>query len=105
MLVIVLENAKPALRGYVANLMTEISFGVFVGDYSKKVRERMWVNVRENIGDANGIMIWTAPTENGFSYATCGKNERKTVDNYGNMLITREAKTVRAGVEKKPHSP
>jgi len=50
-------------------------------------------------------MIWTAPTENGFSYDTCGKNERKTVDNYGNMLITREAKTVRAGVEKKPHSP
>jgi CRISPR-associated endoribonuclease Cas2 subtype I-E len=38
MLVIVLENAPPRLRGRLAVWLLEIRAGVYVGDYSAKVR-------------------------------------------------------------------
>ena len=39
MLVIVLENAPPRLRGRLAIWLLEIRAGVYVGNYSNKVRE------------------------------------------------------------------
>ena len=38
MLVIVLENAPPRLRGRLAVWMLEVRACVYVGDYSRKVR-------------------------------------------------------------------
>jgi len=46
MLVIVLENAPPRLRGYLTRLFLEVRAGVYVGDYSQRVRERTWAVVK-----------------------------------------------------------
>jgi hypothetical protein len=45
MLVIVLENAPPRLRGRLAIWLLEIRAGVYVGNYSRKVREVIWEQV------------------------------------------------------------
>jgi len=42
MLVIVVENAPPRLRGRLAVWLLEIRAGVYVGTYSRKVREMIW---------------------------------------------------------------
>ena len=42
MLVIVLENAPPQLRGRLAVWLLEVRAGVYVGNYDKRVREHIW---------------------------------------------------------------
>ena len=42
MLVIVVENVPPRLRGRLAIWLVEVRAGVYVGDLSVKVREMIW---------------------------------------------------------------
>lgn len=76
MLVIVLENAPPRLRGYLSRLFIELRAGVFVGAYSVKVREKIWGVVKQEIGKGNAVIAWTAPNDTGFYFDTCGANRR-----------------------------
>ena len=47
MLVIVLENSPPRLRGRLAIWLLEIRAGVYVGNYSAKVRDNIWNQVEK----------------------------------------------------------
>ena len=47
MLVIVLENAPPRLRGRMAVWLLEVRAGVYVGSDSRRVREHIWSQVEE----------------------------------------------------------
>ena len=47
MLVIVVENVPPRLRGRLALWLLEVRAGVYVGDLSKRVREMIWFQVEE----------------------------------------------------------
>lgn len=61
MLVIVLENAPPRLRGRLAVWLLEIRAGVYVGNYSTKVREHIWEHVKDGL--ATAMRSWRgAPT-------------------------------------------
>lgn len=76
MLVIVLENAPPRLRGYLTRLMLEVRAGVYIGDYSKRVRESLWKAVQGGIGEGNAVIAWSKSNDIGFDFDTCGKNRR-----------------------------
>ena len=80
MLVIVVENAPPRLRGRLAVWLLEVRAGVYVGDYSRRVRETIWGDVCAYIEDGNAVIAWSAPTEMGFHFDTCGANRRIPVD-------------------------
>lgn len=80
MLAIVLENAPPRLRGYLTRLFLEIRAGVYVGDYSERVRERLWVVVKDEIGGGDAVMIWSSPNDQGFDFDTFGPNRRVPVE-------------------------
>jgi CRISPR-associated protein Cas2 len=45
MLVIVLENAPPRLRGRLSLWLLEIRAGVYVGRASPRLRDRLWKDV------------------------------------------------------------
>ncbi|MDR3672158.1 MAG: type I-E CRISPR-associated endoribonuclease Cas2e [Holophaga sp.] len=79
MLVIVLENVPSRLRGYLSRLFLEIRAGVFVGNYSTRVRERVWAVVEKGVGEGNAVLAWTAPNDAGFDFETCGTNRRVPV--------------------------
>lgn len=87
MLVIVVENVPPRLRGRLAVWLLEIRAGVYVGDYGRRTRERIWKQVVENVGEGNGVLAWTAPTDAGFAFETCGANRRVPVDFDGFTLV------------------
>ncbi len=76
MLVIVLENAPPRLRGYLSRLFIEVRSGVFLGTYSERVRERAWGVVCQEIQGGNAVIAWNTPTDLGFDFETCGTNRR-----------------------------
>ena len=93
MMVIVVENAPPRLRGRLAVWLIEARAGVYVGNYSKRTRERIWDQVRTGIGDGNGVIAWAAATDAGFDFDTCGRNRRMPVDLDGFKLVAFEPPT------------
>lgn len=87
MMVIVVNNAPPRLRGRLAAWLLEIRAGVFVGDYSARTRERIWREVEAGIEGGDAVMAWRAPTDQGFDFLTVGRNRRMPVDFDGLKLV------------------
>lgn len=88
MQVIVLENAPPRLRGRLAIWLLEIRAGVYVGNYSAKVRDYIWEQVEQGIEDGNAVMAWRTNKEAGFDFVTVGKNRRIPVELDGAKLVS-----------------
>ncbi len=87
MLVIVVENAPPRLRGRLAVWLLEVRSGVYIGTYGKRVREMIWEQVRAYIEGGNAVIAWAAPTDAGFEFDTCGQHRRVPVDFDGFRLV------------------
>lgn len=87
MLVIVVENAPPRLRGRLALWFAEVRAGVYVGVYSQKVRERIWAEVLELLGDGSAVLAWSTATDSGFAFQTAGSNRREPKDFDGLTLV------------------
>ena len=100
MLVIVLENAPPRLRGRMAVWLLEVRAGVYVGNYSKRVREHIWSQVSDGLEEGNAVMVWRSKAEAGFEFSTLGKNRRMPVDFDGVQLVSFTPESVPAAVNK-----
>lgn len=87
MMVIVTENAPPRLRGRLSLWLLEVRAGVYVGNYNRRTRERIWCEVKAMIGEGNAVIAWTAANEAGFSFETVGTNRREQADLDGFLLV------------------
>lgn len=88
MLVIVVENVPPRLHGRLAIWLLEIRAGVYVGNYSAKVRDYIWGQVEKGIGEGNAVMAWRTNNEAGFDFVTLGTNRRIPVELDGAKLVS-----------------
>lgn len=88
MLVTVVENAPPRLRGRLAVWLLEVRAGVYVGKVSRRVREMIWDQIEMGIEDGNAVMAWTTNTESGFDFMTLGKNRRIPKEMDGIKLVS-----------------
>jgi CRISPR-associated protein Cas2 len=88
MMVIVVNNAPPRLRGRLAAWLLEIRAGVYVGRYSARVRDRIWNQVTAGIDDGDAVLCWAAPTDQGFDFDTVGTNRRMPRDFDGLKLVS-----------------
>lgn len=88
MLVIVVENAPPRLRGRLAVWLLELRAGVYVGNYSAKVRDNIWAQVEQGIDEGNAVMAWRTNNEAGFDFVTAGTNRRIPVELDGAKLVS-----------------
>lgn len=87
MMVIVVSRAPPRLRGRLAAWLLEIRAGVYVGDYSARTRERIWEQVLGGLEEGDAVMVWRAPNDQGFDFATAGQNRRMPEDFDGLKLV------------------
>lgn len=87
MLVIVVNNAPPRLRGRLAIWLLEIRAGVYIGNYSRRTREMIWDQVREEINDGDAIIAWPTSNDAGYDFDTCGSNRRVPTDLDGVKLV------------------
>lgn len=87
-MVVVVSNAPPRLRGRLAAWLVEIRAGVYVGDYSRRTREMIWDQVLGGLGDGDAVLVWEAPTDQGYDFLTAGKNRRMPVDFDGLKLVS-----------------
>lgn len=89
MTVVVLVAAPEGLRGHLTRWMIEVSAGVFVGNPSARVRNRVWTILAESIGDGQAIMVEPADNEQGWAVRTAGRDRWTPVDYDGLMLVAR----------------
>ncbi len=88
MLVIVVENVPPRLRGRLAVFLIEVRAGVYLGSASKRVREMLWNQVKAYCLEGNAVMAWSTNTESGFDFDTIGPNRRIPADFDGMKLVS-----------------
>ena len=87
MLVIAVNNAPPRLRGRLAVWLLEIRAGVYLGNYSRRTREMIWEQVREEIKDGDAVMAWASRNDAGYDFDTWGFNRRPPTDLDGFKLV------------------
>lgn len=88
MIVVITENVPPRLRGRLAIWLLEVRAGVYVGDYSRRVREYLCEQVRVGIEEGNAVICWRdVGEESGFRFETFGKSRRIPVDYDGLRLV------------------
>lgn len=88
MLVIVVNNVPPALRGRLALWFLEVRAGVYVGRAGTRHRDRVWAVVERHLGAGDAVMVEPDPScESGFRIRTAGVNRRIPVDEEGLTLV------------------
>lgn len=88
MLVIVVENVPPRLRGRLALWLVEMRAGVYVGKVSSRTREMIWNHIEKGVEDGNAVMAWTTNTESGYDFLTLGPNRRIPKEMDGLRLVS-----------------
>ncbi len=68
--VITLKNSPPSLRGDLTKWMQEISTGVYVGNFSTRIREELWKRVVDSVGTGEATMSYAYRNEIGYRFAT-----------------------------------
>lgn len=89
MTVVVLIAAAEGLRGHLTRWMVEIAAGVFVGNPSTRVRDRIWNTLTDRINDGQAIMIEPARNEQGWTTRTAGRDRWQPTDLDGLILMAR----------------
>lgn len=87
MIVVVLENAKPSLRGEISRWLFEIKAGVFAGRISALVRDELWTLIEEKLGNGSAVMLYPQRNEQGFDARMLGNPSRTLVDIEGILLV------------------
>lgn len=70
MMVLTLTNAPDSVRGYVSRFFYEVASGVYVGNSSTRVRDRLWQVVTAHLGEGRAVLVFADRTEQGFSFRT-----------------------------------
>lgn len=89
MTVVVLIAAPEGLRGHLTRWLIEVAAGVFVGNPSARVRDRLWPVLADRIGDGQAIMIEPAQNEQRWAIRTAGRDRWYPVDLDGLILSAR----------------
>ena len=88
MLVLVMDRVKAGLRGELTRWMLEPKTGVFIGQVSAMVREKLWEKLKEETSPLSGcLMIYSTNNEQGFSIRVLGEPKRDIVDFEGLILV------------------
>lgn len=70
MIVITLSKVPPALRGVLTKWYQEIQTGVYVGNVSARVRDKVWERITRDIGPGVATMVYNAANEFGYTFKT-----------------------------------
>lgn len=87
MVVILLERVPTSLRGELTRWMLESKAGVFVGQMSAMVRDRLWQTICGRVRAGGAMMIYSTNNEQGFAVRLWGYMDRWVEDFEGLALI------------------
>lgn len=85
--VILVERAPATLRGELSRYLIEPRVGVFVGNLSAMVRDKLWELVCREPEPVAGMLIYGAATEQRFAIRIHGDTTREIVECEGLQLV------------------
>lgn len=88
MMVLMLEKVPRSLKGELCRWLIEPKTGVFVGQVSALVREKLWEKACKEAKEGSCLMIRSSNTEQGFSVEVYGDRNRIVSDWEGLSLVT-----------------
>jgi CRISPR-associated protein Cas2 len=86
MVVLILERAPTSLRGELTRWLLEPQAGVFVGNVSAAVRDRLWEEVKYRLR-GGAMLVHSAANEQGFAIRIHAQAARTVEDFDGLQLI------------------
>ena len=86
MIVITLSKTPPALRGDLTRWCQEIQTGIYVGEVSARIRDKLWQRVLDNIGNGEATLVYNTNTEQGYAFRTT-RQSRRVVDFDGMLFV------------------
>jgi CRISPR-associated protein Cas2 len=92
MVVFLLERVPTSLRGELTRWLLEPRAGVFVGNVSAMVRDKLWEKACENAKGGACSLMWSSNTEQGFLVESYGDTSRKVRNWEGLLLVTKPKK-------------
>lgn len=63
MIVLILNNCPPSLRGDLTRWLQEVNTGVYVGQVSARVRDELWDRVQGNVKTGRATMVFNTSNE------------------------------------------
>lgn len=87
MVVIVLERVPASVRGELTRWMLELRAGVFVGQVSALVRDKLWEHVCGQMNGGAGLLVHSTDNEQGFTIRFWGETNRQVEDFEGLALV------------------
>jgi CRISPR-associated protein Cas2 len=88
LMVIVVENIPPRLRGRLALWLVEVRPGVYIGNYSVRVREMIWEQIVVGLEGGSALMVWSERNDSGYDFIMIGDNRRIPKEMDGVKLIS-----------------
>lgn len=98
MVILIVEKARPSVRGELSRWLIEPRAGVFVGKVSGMVRDKLWEKVIKANPEGGAILIYSAATEQGFETRIYGDTSRSLRDWEGITLVCKS--TARDGTNR-----
>lgn len=74
------------LRGDLTRWCQEIQSGVYVGNVSGRIRERLWQRINENIGQGEATLVYNTNNELGYTFRTT-RRDKEVIDADGIPLM------------------
>jgi CRISPR-associated protein Cas2 len=105
MVVLILERVTPGLRGLLSRWFLEPKAGVFVGQVSAMVRDRVWEETCKRMKDGAGMLVYRTNNEQGFDVRFWGATNRRVRDLDGLKLITQPIEVDEKTHRRKRTSP
>ena len=87
MVVLLMEKVPTSLRGEITRWMLELHTGVFVGNVSALVREKLWEMICQKLKGGAVTLLHNAANEQGYIIRSFGNTARKVKDFDGLQLI------------------
>lgn len=86
MIVITLTKVPQSLRGDLTKWCQEVQTGVYVGNFSARIRDLLWERILSNIGQGEATLIYNTNNELGYTFKTTRK-DREIIDFDGVPLL------------------
>ncbi len=87
MVVIILESVPTSVRGELTRWLMELHSGVFVGNVSAMVRDKLWEMVCGKMkSKGGGFLIHSTNTEQGYAIHAAGTTS-KVIEDYEGLLL------------------
>lgn len=87
MVVVVLTDCPPKLRGDLSKWLFEVNTGVYVGRVSGRVRELLWERICENLNKGQATMVYPAAVEQRMEFRV--HNTSWTIADYDGLKLMR----------------